>query len=124
MNVDELLALTGQRHAAGVAYDKILTVSLSEYACVPVGTIHVHEPEDDSVIGAVGINAKENRIVDIGVDPRFRRRGVARLLVMLSRCDLAYTLDAEAEKFWAAMGWQFIGHRRDKNDYVKAWRRR
>lgn len=70
------------------------------------------------MIGAVGINDEENRIVDIAVHPDFRRKRIGKLLVELSGCTTAYAVTNEARAFWHGIGWAYIGARIDKGTEV------
>ena len=88
----DLLALTEQSHEDDFEYDKIISVWLrregQKEACYPIGAL----------------GSKGDKIVDLGVHPDYRRRGVARLLVVQSECELTSAITEEAIKFWKGIG--------------------
>lgn len=83
---------------------------------------YVNNVTDMTCVGAVGINEAERRIVDIAVQPLFRRMGLGRLLVQLSKCEVAFTVNEEADKFWEHIGWLPSGKTVDKDTVVNVWR--
>ena len=107
-DVTDLLALTGQQHSVKDPYDGILKISY-EY------------PEGEMAVSALGFKGK--RVVDIATLPRFRKRGLARLLVKLSDCNVAYVVTDDAAAFWEAIGWKDMGWDIDKGTDVKVYRR-
>lgn len=109
----ELLELTGQVHESKRLYERYDKVNLMWYS--------EGEGAIGHLMGALGTNESEKRIVDIAVHPEFRKRGIGRALVSLSKCEIAYTVDPEAEKFWRAIGWSYIGSKLDKDTLVSIW---
>ncbi len=112
LSLSELLALTGQEHPEDYEYDEVIVIAHQDNSIMW---------PDPNAIGAVGINRKEKRIVDIAVHPMFRRNGIASMLVKLSDCTVAFTVKPEAERFWAALGWLYKGDTIDKGVKVKVW---
>lgn len=113
--IASLLMMTGQEHEKRLIrerYDRTIALLGKELTPYGVATL---------AVGAVGINDAENRIVDIAVHPDFRRRGIGRTLVDLSKCDVAYTVEEDAEKFWEGIGWTNVGKKLDKDTLVKVW---
>lgn len=70
-------------------------------------------------MGALG--AKERRVVDVAVDPLFRRMGVASTLVELSKCEEAYVVTEEAAEFWRGIHWYYSHNKVDKGDIVRVY---
>jgi GNAT superfamily N-acetyltransferase len=120
ITVRELLKLTGQQHDDNFKYDKVLSLKLTAEAEVrrdsPGALLSM------MYIGAVGVNEEERRVVDIAVHPLFRRLGIGKLLVQLSKCEVAFTVDKEADKFWEHIGWLPAGKTVDKGTVVNVWR--
>lgn len=83
---------------------------------------YVNSVTDQIYVGAVGINEAERRVIDIAVHQSFRRLGIGRLLVALSKCEVAFTVNEEADKFWEHIGWRAAGTTIDKGTVVNVWR--
>ena len=111
MNVKELLALTGQQHKKGFEYDEVISIQVKTKG----------EKEDSFSIGAIGI--KDDFIMDIGVLPEFRRKGIGRLLVDLTNCDYTSGVSEEAIRFWKGIGWFDIGDKMIVDTWVKQFKR-
>lgn len=110
-SVNDLLALTGQSHADNCEYDKVISVWLrregQEEACYPIGAL----------------GSKGDKIVDLGGLPNYRRKGIARLLVDQSECELTSAVTQEAIQFWKGIGWIDICDTMIIDTWVKQFQR-
>ncbi len=112
LSLSELLGLTNQVHPEDFEYDEVIAIAHMDNTVLW---------EDPSAIAAVGIDRKDDRIVDIAVHPDFRRNGLASMPVKLSDCTVAFTVHPEAERFWKAIGWLYKCDSIDKGVEVKVW---
>lgn len=105
-DVIDVLKLTGQRHN----YDQRPYIMIMSVWVDSVG-----------VVAAIGINGK--RVVDIAVHPDFRLIGLAKRLVIASRCTKAYVVMGGPRGFWEALGWTRTEGIVDKGTLVNVYER-
>lgn len=104
--VKDLLFLTGQVHSEEFPYDQVYVIRIATTTT-------------DKVVGALG--RKGTRVVDIAVDPEYRKLGIATALINIAKVDTAYVVSPEAECFWEHIGWLYVGSTTDKDTEVKVY---